>query len=79
MQEGNRDTDVEKRLVDTGEEGESGTNGESSINIYTPSCVKWIAGEKLPYNTQSPVWHSLMTRRDVVGEGRRLARKGIYV
>ena len=28
-------------------EGESGTNGEDSNNIYTLSGVRWIAGEKL--------------------------------
>ena len=37
-------------------EGESGTNGESSINTYTPS-----AGEKLLCSTESPVWCSVMT------------------
>ena len=26
-------------------EGESGTNGESSINIYTLLGISWIAGE----------------------------------
>ena len=30
---------------------ESETNGESSINICTLSCVEWIAGEKLLFNT----------------------------
>ena len=30
----NGDTDAEKRLVDTGEEGEGGTNWESSIETY---------------------------------------------
>ena len=33
--------------MDTIGEGESETNGESSINIYTLSGVRWIAGEKL--------------------------------
>jgi len=51
----------ENGLVDTVGEGESGTNGESSINIYIPSRVKWIADEKLPYNTGSPIWRSVMT------------------
>ena len=32
-----------------------------SINMLTLSCVKWIAGEKLLYNTGSPAWHSVMT------------------
>ena len=43
-----------------GERGR-GTNGENSINIHnTLSCVKWRGGEKLLYNTRSPVWHSVM-------------------
>ena len=54
-------------LVDTVGEGVSGTNGESSINIYTLSGVKRIAGEKLLCSTESPVWHSLMTWRDGIG------------
>ena len=28
-------------------EGEDRTNGEGSIHLYTLSCVKWIASEKL--------------------------------
>ena len=36
-------------------------NGGSSTNVYTLSCVRWIAGEKLLYNTGSPGWHSVMT------------------
>ena len=32
--------------MDTIGEGESEPNGESSINIYTLSGVRWIAGEK---------------------------------
>ena len=32
--------DIENRLVDTGEEGEGGTNSESSIETYTLSYVK---------------------------------------
>ena len=36
--------------MDTVGKGQSGTDGESSINIYTLSCVKWIAAEKLVYN-----------------------------
>ena len=42
-------------------EGESGTDGESSINIYTLSCVQQMAGEKLLYSTGSPAWHSVVT------------------
>ena len=39
--------------MDTVGEGERGTNGESSIDIYTLPCVKQIAGEMLLYNTGS--------------------------
>ena len=39
--------------MDPVEEGESGANGESSIDMYTLPCVKQIADEKL--------LHSLMT------------------
>ena len=55
MQGRNGDTDVENGLVDTVGEGESGPNGESSINIYTVSGVRWIASEKLLCSTRSPV------------------------
>ena len=55
MQGRNGDTDVENRLVDTAEEGESGPNAESSINIHTLSDVRWVAGERLLSGTRSPV------------------------
>ena len=51
----NGDADVENGFMDTVGEGKSGTNREGSINMYTLSCLKWIAGEKLLYNTGSPV------------------------
>ena len=56
MQGRNGDEDVENGLVDTVREGDSGTNGESSINIYTLPCVKQIACEKLvcKHSTGSP-------------------------
>ena len=44
-------------------------NGESSISIYTLSCVKWVAGKKLLYNTGSPAWCSVMTSRGEMGKG----------
>ena len=53
--------DVGNGLVDTVGEGESETNGESSVNIYSLSGVRWIVGEKLLRNTGSPVLCSLMT------------------
>ena len=42
MQGSSGDEDTENRLVDTVREGESGTNGESSINIYTLSHIRQI-------------------------------------
>ena len=53
--------------MDTVQEGESGTNGESTNNIYTLPCVKEIAGDKLLYNTGSPAWYSLRTQRGRMG------------
>ena len=53
------ETDKENSLGDTGKE--NGTNGKSSIHIYTLSCVKWIAGKKFLYNKGSLAHHSLMT------------------
>ena len=49
----NGDSDIENGLVNTVGNGESGTNRESSIDIYTLPSVKQIAGEKLVYNTGS--------------------------
>ena len=58
----NGDADVENGLMEQlGRE--SGVNREGSINIYTLSCLKWIAGEKLLHNTGSPVWCSVITKR----------------
>ena len=61
MQGRNGDIDVEMGLVDTVGERVRGINGESSINIYTLSGVKWTVGGKLLYNTGSPAWPSVMT------------------
>ena len=66
--------DIGKGLVDIGGEGESVTNGESSIDMCTLSCVRWIAGEKLLYNTGSPACRSVMTQR-----GRELRKEGLCV
>ena len=54
-------------------------NRESSINISTLLCVKWIAGAKLLYNTGSLVWCSVMTWTGGMGEGREAQREGMYV
>ena len=53
----------------TWQEGKVGANGKRNIDVCTPSCVKWIAGEKLLYNTGSPAWHSAMTLRGGMGGG----------
>ena len=47
MQGRNGNANIENRLTDTVREGKSGTNGESSIDIYTLPCMTLIAGEKL--------------------------------
>lgn len=60
MQGRNGDSDV-NRHVDTEWEGEKGMNGESSINMYTLLCVKWIAGGKILYHTQSLAGQSVIT------------------
>lgn len=44
MQGRNGNADVDNELGDTVVEGGGGTSGESSINIYTFSCRKWIVG-----------------------------------
>ena len=44
-------------------------NGESGINMYTLSGVRWIAAEKLLCSTGSPVWCSMMTWRDAMEGG----------
>lgn len=41
----NGNTDVENGLMDTVGKGESGKNGESSIDVYTLLCVKQTVGE----------------------------------
>ena len=60
---------VENRLVDTAWKGEGRMNWESSIDIYTQSCVKQIASGKLLNNTRSPVCCSMMPKRDGMREG----------
>ena len=53
---------VEKGLVDTVGEDEGGMNWESTIDIYTLSCVKIDSG-KLQNNIESPALCSVMTER----------------
>jgi len=40
LQGRNREADIENEHVDTGEEGEGGTNWESSIDIYMLPGIK---------------------------------------
>ena len=61
LQGGNRDTDVVNGPVDVAGEGEGGMNWESSIDIYTLPCAKYIARRKLLYNTGSSAWCSVMS------------------
>ena len=70
MQGRSGDADTENGLADTAGEGETGMNGQSNTDIYTPPCAKQIAGEKLLCNTGSPVWCSEMTQRGGVREGK---------
>ena len=81
LQGKNGDTDVENGLVDTVWEGVSGTNGESSIDVYTLLCGKWIVGEKLLYNTGTSVWCSVMTWKCGIGgkEGGARGKGYIYM
>ena len=62
--------------MDTVGERKSGTNGESSIDIYTHPCVRQSAGEKLLHNTGSPAWCPMMTWRGGVGGGRETQEEG---
>ena len=57
--------------MDTLGEGENEMDGESSINIYSLSGIRWKAEEKMLCSTGSPVWCSLITWRDGMegGEG----------
>ena len=64
--------------MDTVGEEENEMDGESSINIYSLKGIRWIAGEKMLYSTGSPVWCSLITWRDGMGEGTE-AREGADV
>ena len=73
MQDSNRDMYVENGLVDTVWEREGG----SSIDIYTPPCVKWMASGKLLYSAGSSAQCSVMAWRGGMGGavvGRRLKR-----
>ena len=61
MQGRNGEADVENRLVNTTGEGDGGTNGESSTEIYTSPRVKQLEGSCCV--TRSSAWGSVMTQK----------------
>ena len=80
LQHRNRDADLEKGHVDTGERrvGEGRINWETSIDIYTLPRVKCLAGGNLLYSTRSSAQWSLMTEMDGVGgRGRMEVQEGV--
>ena len=81
LQGRNGNTDVEHGFVDTVRQGESEMNRESSIDIHTLSCVKWITGEKLLYKTGSPAlcWALWWPGGRHSGREAKLKREGRYV
>ena len=70
----NQDTDMDNGLGDTAGEGESGMNGENSINIHPLVCAKQTAGRSC-YRNREP---SLVLRDDPEGreEGREAEEGG---
>ena len=76
MQGRNRDADIEKGLMDMAGEEDSGTNRESSTDMYTPACVKQTASGKLLHSTGSPAGCSVMTERGGMREGREAKEGG---
>ena len=57
--------------MDTKGEGENGMGGESSTSIDTPPMCETPAGEKLLFDTGSPVWRSEMSQEGEEGTGGR--------
>ena len=45
---------IENGLEDTVREGENGTSGESSIDIYILSCIKKMSGENTAVEHREP-------------------------
>ena len=67
LQGRNRDADIENALVGKLGEGEDGTNWESSIDIYTPPCVKQTASGNLLHIPESSARGSMKTWRGEMG------------
>ena len=80
MQGGNRDADIENRLVHPAGEEEGGTNGESGIETYILPQIKQRASRNLLYDTGTPTWCSVTTRRGGMGwqVGGRFQREDTY-
>ena len=45
------------------------------VNIFTVSCVRYITGKKLLYNTRSQAWCSVMTWMSGMVGGESLKRE----
>ena len=63
MQGSSGDKDIENRCMNMGseEEGEDKTNGESRMEAYTLTSVKYIANGNLLYDTGNSNWGSRTT------------------
>ena len=71
MQGISRDTDVEDNLVDTVEEEEGEMNWDSTINMYTPPCVKQVMGS-CSVTQSGALWQPTGIR----GGSERVAQEG---
>ena len=79
MEGSNGGADIENNLMDTEVEGESGTNGESSMEKCTLPYVKWIASGNLLYDSgtsRSRLLCDNLEGWDVVGGGREVQEGG---
>ena len=69
-----------EQTLDMAGEGEGGTNGESSIDMYTLPCVKQRARGKPQCSTESPAWCSAETQRaDIAGQRESQEGEDTYV
>ena len=66
MQNRKRDTDVQKRLLNSVGEGEGGMIGENSTETCILSSVKQITGPSSMHETSAQGWCTGKTQRDRV-------------
>ena len=66
MQNRKRDTDVQKRLLDSLGEGKGGMFRENSIETYILSMVKQITSPGWMHETSGRGWCTGKTQRDLV-------------